>query len=128
MFFSICHRPKSSMSETSDSSKLKAALSTPTISTKKDKKENKESSKDKKEKSESSESSRKRSSSGGGKRNKEKPGSNPVAEAAIRVPAPIPEEVTPDPGTPTFGGGKDIFIYELLKSLEFLKVKFYKNL
>merc|ERR1712173_129362 len=42
-------RPKSSMSETSDSSKLKAALSTPTISTKKEKKENKESSKEKKE-------------------------------------------------------------------------------
>merc|ERR1712008_359123 len=57
------------------------------------------------EKKESSESSRKRSSSGGGKRTTEKRGSNPVAEVAVHVPAPIPEEVTPDPGTPTFGGG-----------------------
>ena len=99
------------MSEAGDSSKLKAALSTPTTSIKKDKKENKESSKEKKEKNESSDSSRKRSSSGGGKRSKDKPGSIPVAEAAIRVPAPILEEVTPDPGTPTFGGGKDIFVF-----------------
>jgi len=27
-------------------------------------------------------------------------------------------------GTPTFGGGKDIFVYRLLKSLEFLKVNY----
>ena len=89
------------MSDTSDSGKLKAALSTPTTSAKKEKKE----SGSNKEKKNESDSSRKRSTSGGGKRGVEKRGSAIAAEAAIHA-APIQEEPAPDPGTPTFGGGK----------------------
>ena len=111
----ICHciflsRPKSSMSDTSDSGKLKAALSTPTTSAKKDKKESSGSNKEKNKNE--SDSSRKRSTSGGGKRGVEKRGSAIAAEAAIHA-APIQEEPAPDPGTPTFGGGKNKCILKL---------------
>ena len=93
-------------------SKLKAALATPTTSHHPSKKEKKESSGNNKEKKSDSESSRKRSSSGGGKRGVTPGGSKrgstlgaSAGEPTIKV-APIPEEPTADPGTPTFGGGE----------------------
>jgi len=107
-------RPKSAMSDTisEQPSKLKAALATPTTSHHPSKKEKKESSGNNKEKKSDSESSRKRSSSGqGGKRGATPGGSKrgstlgaSAGEPTIKV-APIPEEPTADPGTPTFGGG-----------------------
>ena len=95
------------MSETIEPVKLKAALSTPTTSS--SKKDKKESSSSNKEKKNESDSSRKRASSGGGKRSLEKRGSNLTSSVDTPKPikvAPIPEEPTTDPGTPTFGGGE----------------------
>ena len=115
------------MSETisEQPSKLKAALATPTASHHPSKKEKKESSGNNKEKKSDSESSRKRSSSGGGKRGVTPGGSKrgstlgaSAGEPTIKV-APIPEEPTADPGTPTFGGGEfltaNFFLAILLK-------------
>ena len=116
-------------------SKLKAALATPTTSHHPSKKEKKESSGNNKEKKSDSESSRKRSSSGGGKRGVTPGGSKrgstlgaSVGEPTIKV-APIPEEPTADPGTPTFGGGEFLtatFALEIL--LKFIYSKKATNL
>ena len=112
-------------------SKLKAALATPTTSHHPSKKEKKETSGNNKEKKSDSESSRKRSSSGqGGKRGATPGGSKrgstlgaSAGEPTIKV-APIPEEPTADPGTPTFGGGE--FLTAIL--LKFMYSKKATNL
>ena len=113
-------------------SKLKAALATPTTSHHPSKKEKKESSGNNKEKKSDSESSRKRSSSGqGGKRGATPGGSKrgstlgaSAGEPTIKV-APIPEEPTADPGTPTFGGGE--FLTAIFALWIFLKFIYSKK-
>ena len=84
------------------------------------------------EKKSDSESSRKRSSSGqGGKRGATPGGSKrgstlgaSAGEPTIKV-APIPEEPTADPGTPTFGGGE--FLTGTFDLLIFLKFMYSKK-